>query len=380
MQTELDRPVATEATITVDRDALVAGISKIKQVVDAKHKVPVLQNLHFLADHDMMTVSGTDMDMLFAVDLPCHTSAPIAFTVSAALLAAATDTMRPGEITMVRSAGIVQLKAKGSTRRLPTLGADGFPAISAGDALSEFDIDGAQLLAMLEGTQACACSDEARFFMHGVHLHAIGNQIAAAATDGHRMAQVVAPIPVGANSMPPVTITMKGVRLMMSLLADPKPDGTVHVSITDKKIQILRGRYRLIAKLAEGGFPDYRRFIPTGNGQRFAVHAAELNRCIRAAAALTDGKTRGIRLDLGPDGCTASGIASEGQSAVEPIDGEYGPGTIRIGVNSSYAIDALKSFGDTSQLEIDILGDAVPMLIRSPDRPAVTVVMGLMRA
>lgn len=377
----LERPKSdTAAAIVVTRDFLLTGMRAARAVIEGGSTIPVLSNLLFEAEGERLRLSGTNMEMLWSFDVPCECAGRAAFTVEARKVVDAVNTMRPGDITVMASDSWVTLKQKGSTRKLPTIPADLFPPIRVGDPLAEFSMPAAQLLTMLDATYPAAGQDEKRFDLHGVHIHADGDALAAVATDTYRLARVRMPLPDSAADMPPIIIALGSVKHMRSLLAAATADQMVTIRVTDKKLDITLGRQRFVAMLVEATFPQYKRIIPTPGDRQLLVHSAELLRGVRAAAVLTDGRTRGIVLSLDREGCVASGGATTGAEAVEPIDAEWASDPIRLGVNSEYAVAALQAFGDACQLQIDVRDEIMPMLIRSPDKPEITALLTPMRA
>jgi DNA polymerase-3 subunit beta len=203
--------------------------------------------------------------------------------------------------------------------------------------------------------------------------------MAAVSTDGHRLTRIVTEVPAGAEGMPDVIIARKSVRELRRLLEGVDRKSIVPVELSQAKLSTRIGAVRLIAKLIDGTFPDYARTIPPANDKILTVHSTEWARCMRAAMAVCTERTRGVRLDLSEKGSQVMGQSPEGGNAVEPIDGEFGPGELTIGVNARYAVDISAIFGEAATLRIAFADPAAPILITSADRPSLTAVLMPMR-
>ena len=91
---------------------------------------------------------------------------------------------------------------------LPVLPAGDFPVMSSDGLSSRVSIDTNDLIRLIDKTRFAISTEETRYYLNGIYLHAAGTAKAATlravATDGHRLAQVDLPLPKGAEGMPGV--------------------------------------------------------------------------------------------------------------------------------------------------------------------------------
>lgn len=384
---ELERPAAAAISFTVDRDAMLGAIRAINRVIEARNTIPILSNLLLTAGTEGLRVCGTDMDIQFDVTVPCDADGSVSLTVEASKLIASIDTMRPGKLVFEVEDSWVHLKNGRAHRKLPTLPADNFPQmeIRHGDETVRFAIDTSKFIWLLDSVKACMSSDDkTRYYCCGINLAATGGDIVAAALDGSRMAQAILPAPAGASALPSIIVAAKNVRLLLDMLRDGEPGSQAEVLVSKGKIDVRVGRFRMIGKLIDATFPDYRRALPQPQDSILQVQAGEFARCVKAALALTDGKTRGVRLELEGEDSIVSGRAADGSRAVEPIDGAFSGDTFSVGVNARYALEAAAAFGEAAALEIEFAvpthGTASSILFRCPDKPGLLVLAMSMNA
>jgi DNA polymerase-3 subunit beta len=338
---------ASGAGFAIERDSFLAAISTTKAVVEARNTIPILSNL--------------------------------AITADAARLASAVETLRPGTVQVALGGGELMITQGSSRRRLPTLPAEDFPMIQVGDTVSRFEMPAGVLLSMLNATALSISTEEMRYYLNGVFFHVDRKTLRAASTDGHRLTRVIAELPAGAADMPNIIVARKSVREMRRLLEAVDAKAIIPIEIGNMKLQVRIGNVRLVAKLIDGTFPDYSRTIPTANGKILTVHSAEWARCMRAAIAVCSERTRVVRLNLSERGSEAIGQSPEGGDAMEPIDAEFGPGDLEIGLNGRYAMDLAAVFGDAATLKLAFADPVAPILITSDDKPALTAVLMPMR-
>ena len=376
----LERPAAADALLTIDRDILFGAIRAISQVVEARNTIPILSNLLFDTKGERLRIAGTDLDILFEVQIECDCAGVEPFTVEASRLTAAVDTLRPGAIVFERENGWVTLKQKASRRKLPIIPAEDFPTSALGTISTTFAMDASELLWIFNSVQSSISTEAARYYLCGIFFDVEGGDLVAAATDGNRMIQARKPCPVGAEGMAGFTLPTKAVRLLRSLLDNAEDGQQVEINVTDRKFEIRQGSFRLDSKLIDGAYPDYRRVIPWGNDKRLKVHSAEMIRGLRAAAAAVDGRARGVRINMSKSECMISGFNADGSRSIEPLEADYDSDEFQIGINAQYAQQTVAAFGEAAQMEIDMLDATGAILLRSPDRPGLLAVIMPMRA
>lgn len=374
---ELERPTVT--SVTIDRDALLSAVRAVGQAVERRNTIPILSNLLLKAEDGKLTIVASDLD-LWSQTVILYEGGSLHTTVEADRLKTAIETLRPGNVELVPGDGALVLKQGRSSRKLPTLGPDDFPMPKPLDEAVRFAMDASVLLRILEAARVCASTEETRYYLNGVFLHVTQDHLIAATTDGHRMAQVKVACPDGADTLPDVIIPNKAVTLICQMLADADDGAQAEVEFTGSAYMLRLSRSQLRGKLVDGVFPDYQRIIPPSRSDRLAIHSAEFERCVRAAAGATDGKTRGIRLDLDPAQSEASGFAVDGGRAVEPMEASYAGDTKAIGVNSGYAIALTKIFGSAAMLDIEFGGPRDLIIITSADRHGVLAALMPMNA
>src|SRR5437763_13556350 len=86
------------------------------------------------------------------------------------------------------------LRAGRSRFSLQTLPESDFPDLAAGEMTHKFALAAKDLKRLIDKTQFAISTEETRYYLNGIYLHAAGNgqtqKLHAVATDGHRLAQV----------------------------------------------------------------------------------------------------------------------------------------------------------------------------------------------
>jgi DNA polymerase-3 subunit beta len=232
--------------------------------------------------------------------------------------------------------------SSGSVRfELACLPQEDFPQMSAGALPHRFRMDANDLIALIEKTRFAISTEETRFYLNGIYLHAAKGgkkqTLRAVATDGHRLARYELDIPEGASDISGVIVPRKTVVELRRLLDDA--DGGIDVGLSDTKIQFTFAGVELTSKLIDGSFPDYQRVIPQGNDKVLSLDAKEFSQAVDRVSTISADKTRAVKLNLDKDKVTLSVINPESGTATEEVGANYAADALEIGFNARYLLD-----------------------------------------
>lgn len=362
----------------IERDALLEAARAASRPVEARNTIPVLSNLLFEAGKEQLTIRGTGLDVSAEIRTACECADPFSVTVPADKLVKSIETLRPAGLVFTAEDSKVTIKQDRSVRTLASLPATDFPKVNIGTVTAEFVMEGKDLVALLEGTRLAMSTEETRYYLCGVFLHIRDGVFTVVATDGVRLMRATAPVPEGAAAMPDTIISAKSVNLLASMLA-AEQGAQVKLRFGERKVEALFGRTSLILKIVDGTYPDYTRVIPTQNDKTLTVHSSEIVRALRAGVSIANDKTRGVKLAMSSKESRILSTGVYGDHVDEPIDAEFGPGELDVGLNATLALPMMSVFGEASTLDIAFSDAAGPALITSPARPALTGIIVPMR-
>ena len=363
---------------TIERAVLLKSLGHVQSVVERRNTIPILSNVLIEAREDgSIRLMATDLDLQVDESVPATVTQPGATTVSAHTLFDIVRKLPEGsQVELTAAEGKMQVVAGRSRFNLSTLPRDDFPVIAEGDLPTRFELPAATLREIIEKTRFAISSEETRYYLMGIFLHVIDDQMRAAATDGHRLARVTVPKPDGADGMPDVIIPRKAVAELYRLLEEL--EGTVEISLSPTKIRFGLGSAILTSKLIDGTFPDYNRVIPTANDKLLKVDPKSFSAGVDRVSTIASEKTRAVKISLDRDKVTLSVTSPENGVATEELPADYGSEGLEIGFNSRYLLDILSEIdGDT--VEVHLADAAAPTLLRENDKSNALYVLMPMR-
>jgi DNA polymerase-3 subunit beta len=363
---------------TIERATLLKSLGHVQSVVERRNTIPILSNVLLEAREDgSIRLMATDLDLQVDESVPANVTQPGATTISAHTLFDIVRKLPEGsQVELTAAEGKMQIVAGRARFNLSTLPRDDFPVIAEGELPTRFELPAATLRQIIEKTRFAISTEETRYYLMGIFLHVIDEQMRAAATDGHRLARVTVPKPDGADGMPDVIIPRKAVAELYRLLEEL--DGTVEISLSPTKIRFGLGNAILTSKLIDGTFPDYNRVIPTGNDKLLKLDPKSFSAGVDRVSTIASEKTRAVKISVERDKVTLSVTSPENGVATEELAADYGSDGIEIGFNARYLLDILGEIdGDT--VEVHLADAAAPTLLRENDKSNALYVLMPMR-
>jgi len=366
--------------LVIERAALLKSLGHVQSVVERRNTIPILSNVRIDAAKGQLALHATDMDIEIAETTAADVAKGGATTAPAHTFYEIVRKLPEGsqiEIATSADGGQVTLSAGRSRFNLSCLPVEDFPAMAGGDLSHSFKFGAADLRALIDRTRFAISTEETRYYLNGIYLHAAKSDgvavLRAVATDGHRLARVEAPLPDGAGGMPGVIVPRKTVGELRKLIDEA--DGDIEISLSDAKIKFSFDNVVLTSKLIDGTFPDYERVIPSGNDKVLEADRKAMFEAVDRVSAISSEKSRSIKMACEKGSLTLSASSPEAGSATEEVEANYGAGQLEIGFNSRYLLDILQQIeGDAARFTMS--DAASPTIIRDvADGSAVYVLM-----
>ncbi|WP_439530387.1 DNA polymerase III subunit beta [Pannonibacter sp.] len=339
---------------TLERTDLLKSLTHVHRVVERRNTIPILSNVLLRAEHGVLKLKATDLDLEVVETVPAIIEAPGATTVPAHMIYDIVRKLPDGSQVVLETNSdgtTLELRAGRSRFALQMLPEADFPDLTAGTFPHQFTLTAGAIRKLIDTTQFAISTEETRYYLNGIYLHAVaganGEMVRAVATDGHRLAQAEVPAPQGAVGMPGVIVPRKTVGEIQKLLEDR--DAEVTVELSETKIRITNGMVVLTSKLIDGTFPDYGRVIPQHNDKELRVDRDEFKEAVDRVSTISSERGRAVKLSLSEGRLVLAVNNPDSGSATEELAVEYDSDPMEIGFNSRYLLDiAAQLSGDTA--------------------------------
>ncbi len=363
----------------VKRDKLLKSLNFVQGVVEKKNTLPILSNVLLQLKNKKLSIVATDLDIIFYDEISDITILKEgSTTTSAAILY---DILRKISSNAdlkfeLKSENKLSLKSVNSDFNLLCLPTDNFPTFADEFEGEEISLNNNRFLKLLNKTRISISNDDTRHYLNGVYLHlteAHGkNFLTGVATDSHRLSSSSLEIDK-VNDFSSIILPRKTVFQLCSLLAETSDK--LSLQISDNKIKFLFGKMKLISKVIDGKFPDYKKVVPIKNDKTLIVASKDFIDSIERVASVSLDRKEGVKLAISNDNVQLSVNSTNSGEGNEKINAEFNSENLNISFNSKYLIDIASQVEDKN-LKMSLKDSVSPVLIEDiSDKNSYYVIM-----
>ena len=363
----------------IKRDILLKSLNFVQGVVEKKNTLPILSNVLLQLKDNKLSIVATDLDIIFFDEIrDVKISKEGSTTTSAAILY---DILRKissnSELNFeLKSENKLSLKSENADFNLNCLPTDNFPSFADEFEGQEISLNKNRFLKLLNKTRISISNDDTRHYLNGVFLHLTEAQgrnfLTGVATDSHRLSSSSLEIE-NAIDFTSLILPRKTVYQLCSLLAETSDELSIQTS--DNKIKFSLGHTKLISKVIDGKFPDYKKVVPTKNDKILVVPSRDFIDSIERVASVSLDRKEGVKLVVNKDNVQLSVNSANSGEGNEKIKAEFNSVNLNISFNSKYLIDIASEVEDKN-LKINFKDSVSPVLIEDvSDKNSYYVIM-----
>src|SRR6185503_17906998 len=187
----------------VERGAFLKALSHVQSVVERRNTIPILSNVMIEAGKSALKLTATDLDIEIVESIPADILRNGSATAPAHMLYDIVRKLPDGaqvQVELLASEGGRLAVSAGAVRfELACLPKEDFPQMSAGALPHKFRLAADDLKRLVDKTRFAMATDETRFYLMGIHMHAAkdgkAKTLRAVSTDGHRLARFELDLP-----------------------------------------------------------------------------------------------------------------------------------------------------------------------------------------
>ena len=132
---------------------------------------------------------------------------------------------------------------------------------------------------------------------------------------------------------------------------------------------------KLISKVIDGKFPDYRKVVPTNNEKTLIVSSKDFISSIERVASVSIDRKEGVKLLINKENVQLSVNSANSGDGNEKINAKFNADNLNISFNSKYLVDIASEVEDKN-LKINFKDSVSPVLIEDiSDKNSYYVIM-----
>ena len=329
------------------QQTLTKALNIVSKAVTIRTTIPILKGILLKVDNDgILTMSASDLDLSIEKKLKVENFIPGETVVLSKLFGDIIRKLPDGIITVEETDGKVNIKCSNSEFNIIGLPADEFPNINPNENNSEELVFNKEILKdMIKKTAFSASIDENKGAMTGVLIEMEENSLNMVAIDGFRMA--IAREQMKNKKKENIIIPAKILGEISRIITESEISGEdVTMLLSEKKAVFIMENTKIVIRLLDGEFMNYKRIIPQDNPCRVVLNRNDFLESVERASLLAKvGKNNLIKLEIKDNNIEITSKSEEGNVKEEVIVSKEG-NDLTIGFNSKYLIDVLKVVDD----------------------------------
>ena len=342
--------------LKIAKESLLNVLSHVVGAVERRHTLNILSNLKIQVSQDLLTITGSDLEVELVASLPLAEGACLQAgetTVPARKLVDICKSLPNAALIDLQISEDQRciLKSGNSRFVLGTLPAEDYPLLATENTQgTQVAVTQRELKRLFEKTAFAMAVQDVRFYLTGTLLEIDQTQLRAVTTDGHRLALCETAASSNAAQAIQAIVPRKAVAELQRL-----------VSVEDDQLSLLIGRellnvtitvanrdkeqgditVRFTTKLIDGKFPDYRRVIPRGGDKKVMIAHDVFKQSLQRVAILSNEKLRGVFLNFNADSLQLRANNPEQDEASEDLAIQYQDASLEMSFNAQYILDVL---------------------------------------
>ncbi|MDT8863021.1 DNA polymerase III subunit beta [Alkalihalobacillus sp. MEB130] len=359
---------------SINRDRFVHDVQNVAKAVSSRTTIPILTGIKIVANHEGLTLTGSDSDVSIEVFIPKEEEGSEivrieekgSIVLQARFFAEIVKKL-PGENIelMVQDQFATTIRSGSSVFNLNGLDPEEYPRLPQVEEDLLFRLPQDMLKNMIRQTVFAVSTQETRPVLTGVNLETEEGELICTATDSHRLAMRKAQIEKNdeALSFSNVVIPGKSLNELSKIIDDTNE--LIDVVVTENQILFKLKNLLFFSRLLEGKYPVTKSMIPTQSKTSLKLKTKPFLQTLERALLLSrEGKNNVINLKtLDGGNVEITSISPEVGKVTENIETEVEGEDMRISFNGKNIIDALKVI-DSEEVNITFTGAMSPFVIR----------------
>lgn len=345
-----------------DKNVLQEAINNVQRAASTKTTYPILEGILIKALKDKVVLTATDLDFGIETYIDANVHEIGSMVLNSKLFGEFIRKLPNDLVTMKIESNNVYITCQSSEFVLVGNNPEEFPQLPAINENTMYEISQDVLRNMVRQTIFSIAQDETRPILTGVLFEIKDGILSFVALDGYRLSLKCFDIEEASN----ISAVIPGKTLNeISKILEPTDD-KVKITFTPNHILFNLGDTKIISRLLEGEFINYRQIIPDEYRLRVKVKTNELSNSIERASLLArEGKTNLIKFEIKDEKMAITSNSQMGKVYEEVNIKLEGEG-IKIAFNSKYFLDVLRII-DSEEIYLEFSTNVSPCLVKKCD-------------
>lgn len=293
--------------LTCTQENFKKAIYSTERVVGKQITLPILENILLETDHGMLKISATNLEIGVFLKIGAKIEQEGAITVPAKLLSNFMNNLASESTVSLEVVDqTLHIESGSSKAQIKGLQSQDFPIIPEMEGDFLFSLPAQEIREVIPKLSICVSLDSSRPELSGFDVVLEKNEVRIAATDSFRLAEAIVSLK-NADEQAYSIFTEKTSSIIVplnTLLEVFRVIGSdtqeIKVGIEESQIFFQVDNVRIVSRLINGKYPEYRQIIPQKFATKVLLEKDNALRAVKIAGIFTNSKSGEVKFDVNP--------------------------------------------------------------------------------
>lgn len=347
--------------IICNTTVLAEACNIVQRGVPQKSTLPATEGIYLQAKNSKLTLTGYDLEVGITTTIECSTETEGSIVLNARLLC---DILRrlPAQSVTINcdNHNLCKITSGEAEFSLVGIPADDYPELPTVSGGIPFAIKQGILKNMVKQTIFAVAVQDIKPVHKGIKFEVENNNLRLISCDGFRLAIRNEAIEYAGENM---TFVVPAKTLSEVIKLTDEDDSNITFSIGKKFILFEIGNYRIISRLLEGEFFNYKNAIPSESTTKARVNLKLILDSVERTSLLITSKIKSPVRCIFDDNTIRISSATSLGAATDKIPASIEGKRLEIGFNNTYLTDCLRTV-DVDEVKIELSSPVSPIIVR----------------
>ncbi len=339
------------------------SLQNVQRAIQANNTLPVLNNILIKTENGKIVLIGTNLEIAIQSEFDATIETEGSFTVPSKILSSYIALLSEKEDLEIQvgATGFLNIKHGISETKIKGINSEDFPIIPKIEKESETTLSADLLKNMISQVAFSASTNQSRPVLMGILFELDGMEIKMAATDSYRLSERKLSTTGNTENKLKVVIPSKSLLELSKIISGEDP---VHIIFAKNQVVFEWKNVKLMSRLIEGVFPDYKSVIPLSSTTEVEVLRDEFILALKKLAIFASENNGSIQMSVTNDEVlhVFTEKTQNGESK-ESIKVKVKGKNTKVSINTNYMIDVLQNI-ETEKVKIEMGEKITPIIIK----------------
>lgn len=351
---------------TCDQESLRQALLITQRAVGSASTLPILENIYLEVENQGVTLAATNLEISITMRIDADVQNEGKMTLPAKTLLSWVNLAQKGPLTCTKQDGeSVLLETQGSKTTIKGQSPEDFPTLPIVEKKERFTLTEKEVKKALDEVLFAADAAGSRPILTGILFTTEDEKLVLVGTDSYRLSEKRVHFKDAPEEKLRCVIPVKTL-LELERILDGEGDEVIEIILSAHQILFFYKGVRLVSRLLEGEFPNYKQILPKMDGKVIQIPRQECIQTVKRVGIFARENNNNIKLffsettlkittDATEMGTEESTLEYEGEKIEDQV----------LALNSQFLLDALMVIKE-EKVEF-VLGEGLnPVTIRSP--------------